>query len=407
MNTRTPRSSQVQPLVPVRHGRLRRGNPLLSALRFAGIALTVVAVAAVSVLALDAQRLAANIRTFELPGQSEGPPPDIGAMEGGFNILIVGSDKAETAAELKQRGKAELNDVTMILHVSQDHTNAVAVSIPRDLIVPIPPCPKADGSGNYSAMGHQAINVTLSYGGISCTILTVEALTGLHIDFAGKITFSGVVAMSNAVGGVPVCLANDITDAYTGFSRPAGTSVLKGWEALVFLRSRHAVGNGGDLTRISSQQVYLSSLVRTLKSADTLNDPVKLYNIANAASESMELSSNFAHPDVMVAVARALADLDLDRVTFVQYPGVFVLSEPGPYQGKVKPVAAVADALFDHIRADKPFALPAAGDGQGSIVDPNATPLPEESGIAGGDLPVIAGLTGQTAADQTCSKANH
>lgn len=390
-------------VVPVRHGRLRRPNPVLAILKVAGVSFVVVAVAATSVLALDAQRLASEIDTFELPGQTEGPPPDIGAMEGGFNILIVGSDKGETPEEIKARGKAELNDVTMILHVSQDHTNAVAVSIPRDLIVPIPACPKADGSGSHLAMGHQAINVTLSYGGIACTVLTVEALTGLHIDFAGKITFSGVIAMSNAVGGVEVCLADDITDKYTQFSRPAGTWTLEGWEALAFLRSRHAVGNGGDLTRISSQQVYLSSLVRTLKSADTLNDPVKLYNIANAASVSMELSSNFTHPDVMVSVARALADLDLNRVTFVQYPGVFVLSEPGPYQGKVKPVKVVADALFNAIRADQPFALPAAGDGQGSIVDPNATPLPSDP-VDG--LPVIAGLTGQTAADQTCTKAN-
>ena len=123
----------------------------------------------------------------------------------------------------------------------------------------------------------------------------------------------------------------------------------------------------------------------------------------------MELSSNFAHADTLVSVARALADLDLDKVTFVQYPGVFVLSEPGLYKGKVKPVAAVATALFNQIRADQPFALSAAGDGDGSVIDPNATPLPTDSSspaAPAGGVPVISGLTGQTAADQTCTKAN-
>ena len=377
-------------------------------LKFLGVGVVVVAVSAASIVAIDTYRLVASADIIDIPFQSEGPPPDIAAMKGGFNILIVGSDKGETPEEIKERGKAELNDVTMILHVSQDGTNAVAVSIPRDMVVPIPPCPKEDGSGNYARMSGQPINVTLSYGGLPCTILTIQELTGLTIDFAGLITFNGVIQMSDAVGGVPVCLAEGITDAYSGFDKPAGNHILQGWEALAFLRSRHAVGNGSDLTRITSQQVFLSSLVRTLKSEDTLNDPIKVYNIANAAISNMSLTSNFAHPDVLVSVARALATLDLDRVTFVQYPGV--TGGTGIYEKKVKPVTAVATALFAQIKADQPFALEKAGDGDGSIVDPNATPLapdPNEtvdpSAPPEAALPVIAGLTGQTAADQTCS----
>ena len=291
-------------------------------LKFLGVGVVVVAVSAASIVAIDTYRLVASADIIDIPFQSDGPPPDVAAMEGGFNILIVGSDKGETPQEIKDRGKAELNDVTMILHVSQDSTNAVAVSIPRDMVVPIPPCPQEDGSGNYARMSGQPINVTLSYGGLPCTILTIQELTGLTIDFAGLITFNGVIQMSDAVGGVPVCLAEGITDAYSGFDKPAGNHILQGWEALAFLRSRHAVGNGSDLTRITSQQVFLSSLVRTLKSEDTLNDPIKVYNLANAAISNMSLTSNFAHPDVLVSVARALATLDLDRVTFVQYPGV-------------------------------------------------------------------------------------
>ena len=377
-------------------------------LKFLGVGVVVVAVSAASIVAIDTYRLVASADIIDIPFQSEGPPPDIAAMKGGFNILIVGSDKGETPEEIKERGKAELNDVTMILHVSQDGTNAVAVSIPRDMVVPIPPCPKEDGSGNYARMSGQPINVTLSYGGLPCTILTIQELTGLTIDFAGLITFNGVIQMSDAVGGVPVCLAEGITDAYSGFNKPAGNHTLQGWEALAFLRSRHAVGNGSDLTRITSQQVFLSSLVRTLKSEDTLNDPIKVYNLANAAISNMSLTSNFAHPDVLVSVARALATLDLDRVTFVQYPGV--TGGTGIYEKKVKPVTAVATALFAQIKADQPFALEKAGDGDGSIVDPNATPLapdPNEtvdpSAPPEAALPVIAGLTGQTAADQTCS----
>jgi len=403
------RSRSARPAGIARHGRLKRANPVFSVLKFLGIGVVVVAVSAASVFAIESARVIASANTFVLPSQTEGPPPDIGAMAGGFNILIVGSDRGETAQEIKDRGKAELNDVTMILHVSQDHTNATAVSIPRDMVVPIPSCPKEDGSGNYAKMSGQPINVTLSYGGINCTVLTVEALTGLTINFAGMITFGGVINMSNAVGGVTVCLSEGITDKYSGFSRPAGEWELIGSDALAFLRSRHAVGDGSDLTRISSQQVYLSSLVRKLKSDAVLTDIPKLYQIATSAIQYMTLSSNFSNPDTLVSVAKALSDLPLENITFVQYPGS--TGQPGIYQGKVKPNAAVAGQLFEMIRNDQPFALAAAGDNNGSVVNPNATPLPTDpsatvdpSAPPATALPVIAGLKGQTAADQTCSQ---
>jgi LCP family protein required for cell wall assembly len=397
------RSRSARPAGIARHGRLKRTNPVLSVLKFLGIGVVVVAVSATSIVAIETARTVASVDTFVLPGETQGPPPDIAAMEGGFNILIVGSDRGETAAEIKDRGKAELNDVTMILHVSGDHTRAVAVSIPRDMVVPIPSCPKKDGSGNYARMSGQPINVTLSYGGIACTVLTVQELTGLHIDFAGLITFNGVIQMSNAVGGVPVCLAAGITDKYSGFNKPAGTYVLQGWEALAFLRSRHAVGDGSDLTRISSQQVFLSSLVRTLKSEDTLNDLPKLYSIAQAALANMELSSNFGNPDTLVAIARALSTLELDQVTFVQYPGT--TGGTGIYSGKVKPTTSVANQLFAKILADEPFTLAAEGDPRASVLDPNAAPLPDATVDPNAPVgEVIAGLTGQTAAAQTCSK---
>jgi anionic cell wall polymer biosynthesis LytR-Cps2A-Psr (LCP) family protein len=74
----------------------------------------------------------------------------------------------------------------------------------------------------------------------------------------------------------------------------AGTYELRGVDALAFLRSREGVGDGSDLTRISSQQVYLSALVRKLKSEDTLGDPKKVYDLAKAALSKMQLSTSLA-----------------------------------------------------------------------------------------------------------------
>lgn len=394
-----------------RHGKLRRPRAWTTALAVVAASLVVVLVSGAAVAGLEFWRLQSTIKTVTLVGETEGPPPALGSYEGGFNILIVGSDKCENPKGCPGRGNAELNDVTILLHVSQDQTNAVAVSFPRDLVVPIPSCP-APGGGHYSSMTGQPINVTLSYGGLPCTVLTVEQLTGLKIQFAGLVTFTGVARLASAVGGVKVCVDGPVRDRDSGLNLPrAGEYELKGQQALAFLRTRKGVGDGSDLGRISSQQVYMSSLVRTLKSDGTLNDLGKLYNIANVAVQHMELSKGLSNVNTMVAMAQVLKNLPLERVMFVQYPTAY--GQGGIYTGKVAPVKPIADQLFAKIKADKPFTV--AQTGVGSTVNPNApkpsadpSASPEEAPSAS-PLPkadTIQGLTGQSAADHTCSRAN-
>lgn len=290
MSDLRPRSRGIDGIA--RHGRLRQSNPALTVLKFIATALAVVMVSVASVSAIALGQLNGNIKTVALAGETPGPPPALGSFDGGFNILIVGSDTRAGQGAQFGKDNGVLNDVTMLVHVSADQTNAVAVSIPRDMVVPIPACPREDGKGNYSAMSAQPINNTLAYGGLPCTVLTVNALTGLDVPFAALITFQGVIQMSTAVGGVPVCVNGPLIDKYSGINLPAaGTYTLSGATALAFLRSRHGVGDGSDLGRISSQQVFLSSLVRTVKSNDTLTNFTKLYGIATAATENMTLSN--------------------------------------------------------------------------------------------------------------------
>ncbi|MBG6109008.1 LCP family protein [Frigoribacterium sp. CG_9.8] len=413
MSDLRPRSRSIGGIA--RHGRLRSSRPIVTVLKFVGAAIAVVAVSAASVAGIAVAGIASKINSVALPGEKQGPPPDLGSFEGGFNVLIVGSDTR--AGQGGQFGKDDgvLNDVTMLVHVSEDQSNAVAVSIPRDMVVPIPACPREDGKGNYNSMSAQPINNTLAYGGLACTALTVEKLTGLKIPFAALITFQGVIQMSTAVGGVPVCVNGPLIDNYSGINLPkAGSYTLAGADALAFLRSRHGVGDGSDLGRISSQQVFLSSLVRTVKSNDTLTNFTKLYGIATAASQNMTLSNSLKNVNTMASLALVLKGIPLDRITFVQYPGTTGVS--GVYEGKVAPLTSVATALFAKIKADESFSLD-SGTGRGSVADPNtspepsasATPAPSSSASAPAPTPTadaVTGVLGQTAADYTCSKVN-
>jgi LCP family protein required for cell wall assembly len=410
-----------------RHGRLRAPNPFGTILKFLAASVAVLMVSGASVAAITWVKFDSSIKTVTLANETAGPPPSLGAFDGGFNVLLVGSDSRAGSGE--KGPDSALNDVNILLHVSQDQTNAVAVSIPRDLIVPIPSCPKENGKGSYGAMSAQPINSTLSYGGLPCTVITVEALTGLKIPFAGLITFTGVTDVSTAIGGVPVCVSGPFHDHFTNFTLPkAGTYSLQGHDALMFLRSRHGVGDGSDLGRISSQQVFLSSLVRTVKSSDTLTDFTKMFNIATVVTQSMTLSNSLKNVNTMVAMAQVLKKLPLDRIMFVQYPGV--TGGTGIYANKVQPDKYAAKALFDKIKADEPFALKAGDTGRGSVADPNApvteAPVdpaapspsgspaasdapPDPSGTPSTDsgLHVLDGVQGQSAADYTCSKVNN
>ena len=354
-----------------RHGQLQKPSAISSILKFAGIGLAVVLVSSLTVGGVVAKSIADDFGPgVPLPADSAGPPPQIGAIKGGFNVLVVGSDECEEWDGCQgpgDRGSGKLNDVTMLLHVSEDQTNATAISFPRDLVVPIPSCDKEDGSGSNAPMVGQPINVTLSYGGLACTVKTVEALTGLDIQYAGLITFKGVIAMTTAVGGVEVCLESDLDDDYAKIHLKKGTQLLSGKDALGFLRARHGVGDGSDLTRISSQQVYLSSLVRTLKSSDTLGNPSKVLGLATAASQNMQLSSSLISVDTMLSIALALRKVPLENVNFVQYPNT--TGQGGIYEGKVAPVQGKADALMDLIRDDKPFELAKDTDDNGSVVN--------------------------------------
>jgi LCP family protein required for cell wall assembly len=409
MSELRPRSTRsIKTAGIARHGRLRKAGPWGAILAFVAASLAVVLVSGTAVAGIVVANTVNQTKTVTLLNETEGPPPSIGAYPNGFNMLIVGSDMCEEDDGCDGRGSANLNDVTMLLHVSADGTNATAVSFPRDLVVPIPSCPKADGSGNNAAMAGRPINETLYYGGLPCTVLTVENLTGLDIQFAGLITFNGVIRMTNAVGGVDVCIAGDLNDSRIGLHLTKGTHKLQGTKALKFLRSRHGVGDGSDLTRISSQQVYLSSLVRTLKSKETLTDPIKVYKLAQAATTSMTLSNSLKQLDVMASIAYRLKDIPLEDITFVQYPGTTGVTSPAMYVGKVAPIQAQADALFAKLRADEPFKLASVGDGRGSEVNPNA-PEETETESTSTAAPVdksTLNVKGQTAADYTCTITN-
>ncbi|WP_304610599.1 MULTISPECIES: LCP family protein [unclassified Salinibacterium] len=423
MTRTTPRAA---PSVIARHGRLRASGTLVGLLKLVGASLVVVLVSGLAVAGLTVQQLQSSITSVALEGEDEAPPPAIGAAEGGFNVLIVGSDECEAEGGCRDR-QGRLNDVNILVHVSEDHSNATAVSFPRDLVVPIPACQREDGEGRLPSMSAQPINVALSHGGLNCVVRTVEELTGLEIPYAAMTTFTGVVYMSSAVGGVTVCTTGPMVDRLSGINLPtAGEWTLVGHDALAFLRSRHGVGDGSDLGRISSQQVFLSALARKVTSEGVLDDPTTIYRLANAATQNMTLSNSMTNVTTLVSMASVFRNMSLDRITFVQYPSTTGVG--GVYEGKVAPIKSVAEELMEKLQNDEPI-IPSET-GRGSVetepeapTDPGTPEVPADPATPTDPVTpadpatptdpatpaapeAIKGLLGQSAAQNTCAKVN-
>ena len=395
-----PRGDERRATPPLaRHGRLRSSGAVTTVLKYVAAALAVVLVSAGAVTGYAVWDIARSAKPgVALIGDTAGPPPNIGAYEGGVNFLLVGSDSGQGDPRYGTRGEA-LNDVTILLHISADHTNATVVSFPRDLFVKLPACPKLDGSGTYASWTTK-LNESLAYGGLACSVQTITDLTGLTIPFAAKIEFNGVVEMANAIGGVEVCVGSAIHDRQISLNLDAGQQTISGFTALQFLRSRYGVGDGSDLGRISNQQVFLSALVRKLKSAETLTDPVKVYGLAKAAISNMQLSNSLQNVNTLVSIALALKDIAPEHISFLQYPAGY-----GNFDGRsgVLPIQSDADTLFSAIKADLPVKVTGTT-GVGSKVDPNVPTPTSTAAPLPGTVELPGEITGQSAAVTTCSK---
>ena len=404
-------SSALTHRAPIRHGRVHRSHAVAS---IAKVLAGVTAVLVVSTTTVGAFAVYGTVSSIQ-PGIHlshvngvERSGPAITPIDGEVNLLLAGSDTRtgqvgyQTKDQLAGSAGAGNNDVTMLLHISANHSSATVVSFPRDL-VSIPLC----GKGVSNAM----FNTTLARG-LSCTVQTVEKMTGLTIPYAGVITFNGVTGMSNAVGGVTVCLATPIKDPYTDpqLDLAAGHQTLVGDTALSFLRSRHGVGDGSDLGRISNQQVFLSALTRKIVSGGVLSNPLTLYKLANSALANVRLSDTLTNPSTLVSIALAIKGVDLSKIVFVQYPTGADPADPN----RVVPLVAPAAALFAALKTDQPISLTGKL-GRAAVADPSAvtTPTPTPSGSATATpgatpapttIALPPTITGQRADQNTCTE---
>ncbi|WP_194919052.1 LCP family protein, partial [Catenulispora rubra] len=267
-----------------------------------------------------------------------------------INILLIGTDARLPGQDASLGGYTDpsgRSDVEMLVHVSADRSNATVVSLPRDTMVPIPACVDAKGN-QYPAQGVGMINSALA-AGPGCQVDTVEEFTHVKIDHFMMVDFSGVVALTNAVGGVPVCVTKAVNDPDSHLTLPAGTSVIQGDTALAFLRTREGFSDGSDLYRTQAQHQYLSALIRKMKSQATLDNPIQATHLMDIASKSLTVDNGIASVNALLDLANTLKKVPTQNITFLTMPTVAYQPDPN----RVAPDTALDDQIFSLIAHDQ------------------------------------------------------
>ncbi|MFI7104029.1 LCP family protein [Streptomyces sp. NPDC050161] len=364
-----------------RRGRRRAGRPRRRKgsriLRWTALSLGVLLVAGAGGGYLYYQHLNSNLRKDHLDLGSSGlQKPEPNAFgQSPLNILMIGSDGRNSEKNIDLGGSREdadrkpLADVQMLLHVSADRSNMSVISIPRDTRVPIPKCTDPD-DGKVYPQTTAAINQSLQHGGPGCTVATWKELTGIYIDHFMMVDFSGVVDMADAIGGVPVCVDNNIYshthDGHgSGLKLTKGTHSVKGVQALQWLRTRYGFEDNTDIGRAKAQHMYMNSMVRQLKSGTKLTDPGKLYDLADAATKALTVDDGLGSPKKLYDLAGDLQRVPTKRITMVTMPWQY-----GPGEKYVLPKPGDAEQTFTLLRNDT------ALDGKDTKKKPTPDPKP-------------------------------
>ncbi|MEU1752051.1 LCP family protein [Micromonospora matsumotoense] len=260
-------------------------------------------------------------------------------LDTGLNYLVVGSDRRPGA-----QGSDQRSDTILIVHVPPGLRQAYLISVPRDLLVAIPP----DGAG-YGG-GQDKINAAYEHGGggeggTRLLSATLNRLTGIRFDGAALVDFAGFRQVIDLLGGIRMCVDTEVRSIHTGAHFPVGCQQMDGAKALDYARQRYDLPNG-DYDRQRHQQQMLRAMLDRAAQAHLRSDPVQLDRVLRAVGGSLTVDTNGVPLDDLVFALRSLPADALHGVQLPSYPqtidGIsYVVLDQG------------GGGLFDAVRTDR------------------------------------------------------
>src|SRR6202045_602602 len=265
---------------------------------------------------------------------------DPNAQYGDEDFLIVGMDSRAGANSDMGAGDTEdaggaRSDTVMLVNIPANRKRVVAVSFPRDLAITPIKCEAWNAeTGAYGALyddqtksyGPEEVytatklNSAYAFGGPKGLVKVIQKLSGLSVNRFMAVDFAGFAKMVDAVGGVEVCSTTPLEDYELGTGLAnAGRQVIDGHTALQYVRARQVTTeSNGDYGRIKRQQLFLSSLLRSLISKEVFFSLSKLNNVVNMFIDDSYVD-NIQTKD-LVHLGQSLQGVNAGRITFVTVP---------------------------------------------------------------------------------------
>lgn len=323
-------------------------SPRLRVFRWVAAALAITLVVTSLAAYLMFRSVWDSILRVDVTGLGQRPPK----LTNATNILVIGSDTRAGANRRFGNGiTGQRSDTIMVLHIAPGNQGVIALSIPRDSVVPVLQCPAEDGSSGQLAQPGQIeqINATFAYGGPGCLWKTVEQTTHLHLDHFIDLNFTGFEKVIDDVGGVSICLPFPIDDPLSRLRLSAGRHHVYGAEALAFWRARY-IGEGSDLQRIQRDQYLMASVLQGIWRQDLLASPARTISVITDAAQSMTTDSGLTL-SAMLGIVDSLRGLPPGSVQLVELPTVAYKPNPNWVTW-----AASDTALFSAIAHDRGLA---------------------------------------------------
>jgi LCP family protein required for cell wall assembly len=267
------------------------------------------------------------------------------AAASGTNWLIVGSDSRDglssadearlSTGDSAAAGGGQRTDTIMVAHIPDNNTPPTLLSLPRDSEVKIP------------GKGTNKINAAFSLGGAPLLVETVEQATGLHMDHYAEIGFGGFANIVDAIGGVNMCIDQEMHDTVTNVTIPAGCQDLDGAHALGFVRMRHSEATPrSDLDRAANQRKFIGALVSQVASPGTFLNPFDFFPLLASAPDALTMDTG-DHVHNLVGLAWAMRGISSGGVTTTTVP---VVGSSAEKWDKTK-----SNQLFSALQKDTPI----------------------------------------------------
>jgi LCP family protein required for cell wall assembly len=181
-------------------------------------------------------------------------------------VMVLGIDRYGPMVSSGSYNNPGDADMIALLIFDETNKNCSVLYINRDTMMEMPVL----GIGGKEA-GTRFAQVTLShtYGsGLqdSCENVkkTLEAfLPGMTVDYYVSMHMDAISTLNDAVGGVKVNVKDDFSDVDPTITK--GEMILKGEQALLYVRTRKDVGDQKNITRMERQQEYVGSFLESFR----------------------------------------------------------------------------------------------------------------------------------------------